>query len=97
MSLRARRFLSPEMRARLTMTVIVNQMQIHPHGLRNWGLGAALVAAVFAVWMLFFPDLAISFFAWPVEPRQAQIFIGAGYIFRTGFFLTVALTPAWHR
>ncbi|HZQ10001.1 MAG TPA: hypothetical protein VFD70_25720 [Anaerolineae bacterium] len=72
-------------------------MQLHPHGLRNWGLGAALVAAVFAVWMLFFPDLAISFFAWPVEPRQAQIFIGAGYIFRTGFFLTVALTPAWHR
>lgn len=62
-----------------------------------WGFGGASIAAVFAVWMLFFPELAVSHFAWPVEPRLSQVFIGAGYIFRTGFFLTAALEPAWHR
>lgn len=72
-------------------------MTIQSHGLKGWGLGGAAIAAVFAVWMLFFPELALSHFAWPVEPRQTQIFIGAGYIFRTGFFLAAALEPAWHR
>lgn len=72
-------------------------MGIESHGLRNWGIGGGLIAAVFAVWLLSFPDLAVSHFAWPVEPRLTQIFIGAGYIFRTGFFFSVALERAWHR
>jgi hypothetical protein len=72
-------------------------MTIYTHSLKGWGLGGAAIAAVFAVWMLFFPELAITHFAWPVEPRQSQIFIGAGYIFRTAFFLTAALEIAWHR
>jgi hypothetical protein len=72
-------------------------MNVVTHRLRNWGFGGGFIAAVFAVWMLFFPELAVTHFAWPVEPRLSQIFIGAGYIFRTGFFLTVALEPAWHR
>lgn len=72
-------------------------MTIQSHGLKRWGLGGGFIAAVFAIWMFFFPELAVSHFAWPVEPRLAQIFIGAGYIFRTAFFLTAALEPAWHR
>lgn len=72
-------------------------MKIRSHGLRSWGIGGGLIAAVFAVWMFFFPELAVTHFAWPVEPRLTQIFIGAGYIFRTGFFFTVAFEPAWHR
>lgn len=67
------------------------------HGLRNWGFGGGLIAAVFAVWMFAFPELAVSHFAWPVEPRMSQIFIGAGYVFRTAFFLSVALEPMWTR
>ncbi len=72
-------------------------MNIQTHGLRRWGFGGGLIAATFAVWMFSFPELAVSHFAWPVEPRLAQIFIGAGYVFRTGFFFWVALEPAWHR
>jgi hypothetical protein len=72
-------------------------MEIQSHGLRNWGIGGGLIAAVFAVWMLAFPELAISHFAWPVEPRLAQVFIGAGYIFRAAFFFSVAFERAWHR
>ena len=68
-----------------------------PHGLRLWGLGGAVVAAVFAVWMLFFPAAVTAYFAWPVEPRLGQVFLGAGWIFRTGFFLSVWREPAWHR
>ncbi len=72
-------------------------MTIETHGLKRWGIGGGLIALAFAIWMFFFPDLAVSHFAWAVEPRLSQIFIGAGYVFRTGFFFTVALTAAWHR
>lgn len=72
-------------------------MSIQTHGLRWWGVGGGLIALAFAIWMLFFPALAVSHFAWPVEPRESQIFIGAGYIFRTAFFFTIALELAWHR
>lgn len=72
-------------------------MSIQTHGLRLWGIGGGLIAAVFAIWMFFFPELAVSHFVWPVEPRLSQIFIGAGYVFRAGFFFAVALEPAWHR
>jgi len=66
-----------------------------PAGMRIWGLVGALVAALFAVWMLFFPQLVAPFFAWVAEPRLTQIFISAGYIFRTVFFLQFVLARNW--
>jgi hypothetical protein len=62
-----------------------------------WGVLGALTAAAFAVWMLFFPASVADFFAWDVHPRYAQVFIGAGYIFRTVFFLNAARERSWIR
>src|SRR5688500_1360506 len=64
---------------------------------RLWGILGAAAAAWFAVWMLFFPQYVTDFFAWDVQPRFAQVFIGAGYIFRTAFFLNVAFEKDWLR
>lgn len=66
-----------------------------PRSLRLWGLIGALLAAVFAVWMLFFPELVPTAFAWNAQPRAAQAFIGAGYLFRTYFFLLFVFVPDW--
>jgi hypothetical protein len=60
-----------------------------------WGFLGAGAAAWFAVWMLFFPQYVPTHFAWDVQPRFAQVFIGAGYIFRTVFFLNVAFERDW--
>jgi hypothetical protein len=62
-----------------------------------WGLIGAAAAAWFAIWMLFFPQLVPDYFAWDVHPRAAQVFIGAGYVFRTAFFLNVAREGNWFR
>lgn len=62
-----------------------------------WGVLGAAAALLFAIWMLFFPDQVPGLFAWDVRPRLAQAFIGAGYIFRTAFFLSVAFQPNWLR
>ena len=62
-----------------------------------WGLLGAAAAAWFAIWMLFFPQYVPEFFAWDVHPRAAQAFIGAGYIFRTFFFLNAACEGNWIR
>jgi hypothetical protein len=62
-----------------------------------WGLLGAGAAAWFAIWMLFFPQFVPDYFAWDVHPRAAQVFIGAGYIFRTLFFLNVAREGNWFR
>jgi hypothetical protein len=62
-----------------------------------WGILGATAAAAFAIWMLFFPDSIATLFAWDVHPRLAQAFIGAGYVFRTAFFLSVALGRDWTR
>jgi len=62
-----------------------------------WGLLGAAAAAWFAIWMLFFPEFVPTHFAWDVQPRFAQAFIGAGYIFRTAFFLNVAFEKDWLR
>lgn len=62
-----------------------------------WGLLGAAAAAWFAIWMLFFPDLVADYFAWDVHPRYAMAFIGAGYIFRTAFFLNAAGEGNWVR
>jgi hypothetical protein len=64
---------------------------------RLWGYLGAAAAAWFAVWMLAFPDTVATRFAWDVHPRFAQAFIGAGYVFRTVFFLYVARQPDWFR
>jgi hypothetical protein len=66
-----------------------------------WGLLGASAAALFATWLLFFPDgfgplgAQKDHFAWDVHPRAAQVFIGAGYIFRTAFFLNAAFERSW--
>jgi hypothetical protein len=62
-----------------------------------WGVVGAATAAWFAVWMLVFPQYVPGFFAWDVQPRYAQAFIGAGYIFRTLFFLNAATESNWIR
>jgi hypothetical protein len=62
-----------------------------------WGLLGAAAAAWFAIWMLFFPQYVPPYFAWDAQGRYAQAFIGAGYIFRTAFFLNVAVEGNWLR
>jgi hypothetical protein len=62
-----------------------------------WGIVGAATAFTFAVWMLLFPQFVPTHFAWDVQPRFAQAFIGAGYLFRTAFFLYVARQPDWFR
>lgn len=62
-----------------------------------WGLLGTAAAASFAVWLLFFPQFVPTYFAWDVQPRFAQVFIGAGYVFRTAFFLNVAFEKDWLR
>jgi len=62
-----------------------------------WGVLGALAAAWFAVWMLLFPQFLPEYFAWDVQPRYAAAFIGAGYIFRTLFFLNAARESNWIR
>lgn len=68
-----------------------------PRSMRLWGLVGAAVAALFALWMFFFPSLIPGRFAWVVEPRLAQVFIGAGYVFRTFFFLQFVVASNWLR
>ena len=62
-----------------------------------WGILGAAAAAWFAIWMLFFPQYVPDYFAWNVHPRYAQAFIGAGYVFRTFFFLNAAREGNWLR
>lgn len=66
-----------------------------PRGLRPWAAAGVLLAATFAVWMFFFPRFIPTHFAWVAEPRLAQVFIGAGYVFRTFFFLQFILARNW--
>src|SRR5262245_56130678 len=63
----------------------------------GWGLLGAAAAAWFAIWFLFFPQFIPTYFAWDIEPRFAQLFLGAGYVFRTAFFLNAAFERSWLR
>ena len=63
---------------------------------RSWGFFGAFWAAAFGGWLLLLPE-RVPDFAWEVKPRLAQVFIGAGYVFRTGLFLSIALWPSWTR
>ena len=56
-----------------------------------------LAAALFAVWMIFFPQYIPAHFAWTVTPRMTQLFIGAGYIFRTYFFALFIFEKDWRK
>jgi hypothetical protein len=60
-----------------------------------WGILGATAAFAFAVWMFFFPESIPERFAWDVQPRLSQAFIGAGYVFRTLFFLAIAFGRDW--
>jgi hypothetical protein len=62
-----------------------------------WGFLGAATAATFSAWMFLFPDTVASYFAWDVHPRYTQAFIGAGYLFRTFFFLNAARERDWTR
>lgn len=66
-----------------------------PRALKPWAAAGVALAAVFAVWMFFFPQFIPTHFAWVVEPRLAQVFIGAGYVFRTFFFLQFLFIRNW--
>ena len=68
-----------------------------PSGFRLWGLSGAFFAAVFAIWMLFFPQYVPQYFAWVTAPRLAEVFIGVGYIFRTFFFLQFVFEKDWRK
>lgn len=63
----------------------------------GWGLLGAIHAAAFSIWMFFLPDAIPGYFAWDVQPRYAQAFIGAGYLFRTAFFLYAMRQANWLR
>lgn len=67
------------------------------HRLQLWGIVGGTVAAIFAVWMLAFPEFVPTHFAWDVHPRLAQAFVGGGYIFRTAFFFWIAREGRWSR
>lgn len=67
------------------------------HRLKLWGVLGGTTAAVFAVWLILLPDTVTTYFAWDVQPRMTQLFVGAGYIFRTAFFFAIALEPRWRR
>ena len=68
-----------------------------PRAQIGWGFLGAVAAGAFSVWMFVFPDTVPRYFAWDVQPRYAQAFIGAGYLFRTAFFLYVMRQPDWLR
>jgi hypothetical protein len=68
-----------------------------PRAQIGWGFLGAVAAGAFSVWMFIFPDTVPRYFAWDVQPRYAQAFIGAGYLFRTAFFLYVMRQPDWLR
>jgi hypothetical protein len=72
-------------------------MIVVPRALRLWGLIGALVAAAFSIWMFFFPQYIPTQFAWDVQPRMAQAFIGAGYFYRTYFFLLFVFVRDYRR
>src|SRR4029078_6352346 len=63
----------------------------------GWGLLGAAAAAWFPGWFLFSPQFIPDYCAWDIEPRFAQLFIGAGYVFRTFFFLNAAFERSWLR
>ena len=66
-----------------------------PRALRPWAAAGVALAALFALWMFFFPQFVPTHFAWVAEPRLGQVFIGAGYVFRTFFFLQFLLERNW--
>ena len=72
-------------------------MEANTHRLHHWALTGGFIAFTFAIWMLFFPDWVEPYFAWDAHPRLTQAFIGAGYIFRTGFFFSIWRERSWHR
>jgi hypothetical protein len=61
-----------------------------------WGMGGAVFAGFFALWLLVLP-IPMERFAWTVHPRLAMAFIGAGYIFRTVFFINAATESDWRK
>lgn len=61
-----------------------------------WGMGGAVFAGFFAIWLLVLP-IPMERFAWTVHPRLAMAFIGGGYVFRTFFFINAATETDWRK
>ncbi len=63
-------------------------MLAKPKSFNGIGLVQVLLAAVFVIWLLFFPNRGVNF-AWPIAPPLSAMFIGTSFIARLylGFHL----------
>ena len=67
-----------------------------PSSINGVGIVQFLLAAVFVVWLLFFPDTG-SQFAWPIPQRLSAMFIGTSFILRTFLGFHLFHEKYWHR
>jgi hypothetical protein len=47
--------------------------------------------------LFFFPDETGEYFAWAIKPHMTSLYIGAGYLGGSWFFLNVVFQKKWHR
>ncbi len=67
-----------------------------PSLINGVGIVQFLLAAVFVVWLLFFPDTATQF-AWPIPQRLSAMFIGTSFILRVFLGFQLFNEKFWHR
>ena len=63
-------------------------MLAKPKSFNGIGLVQVLLASIFVIWLLFFPQRGVNF-AWPIAPPLSAMFIGTSFIARLylGFYL----------
>lgn len=54
-----------------------------------------LWAAFFMLWL--FPDQTGELFAWAIKPHMTSLYLGAGYLGGSWFFINAILGRRWHR
>ena len=67
-----------------------------PSSINGVGIVQFLLAAVFVIWLVFFPDTATQF-AWPIPHRLAAMFIGTGFILRSFLGWRLWREKYWYR
>ena len=67
-----------------------------PSSINGVGIIQFLLAAVFVIWLLFFPDTATRF-AWPIPHHVAAMFIGTGFILRSFLGWHLWREKYWYR
>ena len=67
-----------------------------PGSITGVGIVQFFLAAIFVVWLLFFPDTGVNF-AWPVKPRLAAMFIGTSFILRVFLGYHLWREQYWYR